>query len=188
MGETVTTAKFQESVEFQRGRNGERIIARWLQARGWYVIPSYDYSGEDGNKAPKLQGLRCGYPVPDLDIACKGKRLWAEVKTKTEPTLFRLLDRLEHGIEHRHFIAYHEVQEITGCQVWLFIYEERAGVVLSAALDDLSKRARWGSPSSRSTARYRGSAMVYFPRDAFRLVAQLGPDMRFVPLVDEARS
>src|SRR5690606_34450197 len=75
---------FRETAEFQRGRTGERLVAELLQSRGWYVIPSYDYSGEDGDKPPRLQGLREAFPVPDLAIARDGIRSWAGVKTKAE--------------------------------------------------------------------------------------------------------
>ena len=53
-----------------------------LQARGWHVIPSYDYSGEDGCKAPRMQGVDSWFTLPDLDIARNGKRFWVEVKAK----------------------------------------------------------------------------------------------------------
>lgn len=49
---------FRERPEFLKGRSGELIVARWFQERGWYVIPSYDYSGEDGNKAPSGDSAR----------------------------------------------------------------------------------------------------------------------------------
>jgi hypothetical protein len=48
---------FRQRQEFKKGRSGEQKIAEVLRRRGWYIIPSYDYSGEDGNKAPRLQGL-----------------------------------------------------------------------------------------------------------------------------------
>src|SRR5690606_40649353 len=75
-------AAFREKEEFRRGRNGERLVAELLQSRGWYVIPSYDYSGEDGDKPPRLQGAVDAFPLPDLDVARDGQRRWAEVKTK----------------------------------------------------------------------------------------------------------
>lgn len=159
---------FRETTEFQRGRTGERLVAELLRSRGWYVIPSYDYSGEDGDKPPRLQGLRAAFPVPDLDIAKDGQRRWAEVKTKAAASYTRITGRLEHGIPKRHYRAYKRVQEITGCEVWLFIYEEDTGEVLCAKLDDLDsvKREYDGSKMSRG-------GMVFYPRESFKVFAKL---------------
>src|SRR5690606_14799396 len=159
---------FRETEEFRRGRNGERLVAELLQSRGWYVIPSYDYSGEDGDKPPRLQGLSEAFPVPDLDIARDGQRRWAEVKTKAAATYTRLTGRLEHGIPKRHYWAYRRVQEITGCEVWLFIYEEQTGDVLCARLDDLDsvKREYNGPKMSRG-------GMVFSPRSTFKVFANV---------------
>ena len=105
--------------EFERGRQGELAIARWLQERGWYVIPSYDYSGQDGTKAPRLQGLLAGYAIPDLDVCRGGDRMWVEVKVKGGATYHRLTDTFEHGISLRLYRHYLEVQRLTGTQVSL---------------------------------------------------------------------
>lgn len=154
--------EFRTRPEFLRGRNGERIIADLLMARGWYVIPSYDYSGEDGNKAPKMQGARSAFVLPDLDVIRQGKRFWCEVKTKKEPTYTRMLDRLEHGIPLRHYQHYRLVEEETGCFVWLFIYEELAAVVLCNSLNNLERFKRIYAGGKMS---YGG--MVFWPRDRF---------------------
>src|SRR5690606_7501752 len=116
----------------------------------------------------RLQGLREAFPVPDLDIARGGIRRWAEVKTKAAATYTRLTGRLEHGIPKRHYRAYKRVQEITGCEVWLFIYEEDTGDVLCAKLDELEavKREYDGPKMSRG-------GMVFFPRDAFLVFANV---------------
>lgn len=144
------------------------MIANLLRRRGWYVIPSYDYSGEDGDKPPRLEGLRNAFPVPDLDVARGGVRRWAEVKTKSAATYTRSTGRLEHGIPLRHYWSYRRVQEITGTEVWLFIYEEKTGDVLFARLDDLEaeKREYAGSKMSRG-------GMVFWPRSAFRRFTNL---------------
>lgn len=164
----MSRVAFRETETWQKGHNGERRVAQLLKERGWYVIPSYDYSGEDGDKAPKLEGLRDGFPVPDLDIAKDGERRWAEVKTKTAASYTRVTGRLEHGIPKRHYWAYKRVQEITGSEVWLFIYEEQTGDVLCARLDDLDavKREYDGPKMSRG-------GMVFFPRDAFAVFTNM---------------
>ncbi len=160
--------KFNETDKYKLGRTGELLIAKLLQKRGWYIIPSYDYTGEDNDKAPKLQGNMNAFVIPDLDISKAGSRRWAEVKTKTEATFTRITGRLEHGIPSRHYRSYKEVQDITGCEVWLFVYETNTGDVLYGKLDELEKKKRDYEGRKMS---YGG--MVFFPRDSFGLFANI---------------
>jgi len=163
----MATIPFQERPEFLVGRDGEQRVADWLKDFGWYVIPSYDYSGENGSKAPKLQGLRNGYPVPDLDIAKSGARRWVEVKTKKTADWTRITRRLEHGIEH--YDDYLRVAQETGTEAWLAVYE------LEASYDMVTQRPvgpdlliqsfdKLGEPR-RSTM--NGKRMAYWPRASF---------------------
>lgn len=160
----VTRNPFTETPEWIKGHNGERLIDRLLQERGWYVIPSYDYTGEEENKAPRLQGLTEHLVIPDLDISQNGERRWAEVKTKTKADWTYMTQRLEHGFPLRHYHHYQKVQQITGTEVWLFIYEESTGDVLYAKIDDLdcAKRIYGGDKMDRG-------GTIFFPRDAFKL-------------------
>src|SRR5579859_7467257 len=105
----------RESEEWQRGRAGELAVAEWLMRRECYVIPSYDYAGEDGDKPPKLQSMWRGHPVPDLDVSRDGIRFWVEVKTKKEAVLWRKTNELRHGIERRLLEHYQTVEAISGC-------------------------------------------------------------------------
>ena len=142
---------FKETEEYRLGHTGELIIANLLKKRGWYIIPSYDYSGDDGNKAPRMQGAMDSFVLPDLDVCKDGKRKWAEVKTKTEATFTRKTNRFEHGLPTRHFDDYKKIQEITGCKVWLFVYENVTGEVLYQSIDKLevNKRIYEGNKMSR---------------------------------------
>lgn len=149
----------RESREYQRGRAGELIVARWLKERECYVIPSYDYSGKDGNKAPRLEGLWTGHPVPDLDVARSGHRFWVEVKTKWEAALWRQTGELRHGIELRLLEHYQAVEKISGCPCWLFIYEESTGHLLAQTITKL------GQPHTGTAL---GKRMAYWPRVKFR--------------------
>jgi len=157
-----------DTPQFQIGRTGEKMVAELLRERGWYVIPSYDYSGEDGKKAPRMEGQRAAYVIPDLDIAKDGTRRWAEVKTKTGATYTRITQRYEHGIPLRHFRDYFATQEITGCEVWLFVLEQDTGDVLCGKLNELAQGCReyHGDQMSRG-------GMVFFPREAFGLFTTL---------------
>jgi hypothetical protein len=159
------TKVFRERPEFLAGRAGEQRVALWLMNRGWYVIPSYDYSGEDGNKAPKLTGIldtrQHGYPVPDLDVCRKGNRQWVEVKTKTQASWTRKTQQLEHGMEYRLYDSYLSVQAETGTDCWLAIYETSTQELLVASL------AHLGEP--RKSTMF-GSRMAYWPKRSFTLL------------------
>lgn len=150
---------FQDRPEFKRGRAGELIVADWLKKRECYVIPSYNYSGSDGDKAPKLEGLWHGHPVPDLDVSRNGNRFWVEVKTKEKAVLWRMTGELRHGIEFRLLEHYKTVQMISGSPCWLFVYEESTHWLLAERLDVL------GEPH---TGTDRGRKMAYWPRCRFR--------------------
>jgi hypothetical protein len=108
--------------------------------------------------------------VPDLDISKDGVRRWAEVKTKAAATYTRVTGRYEHGVPKRHYESYLKVQEITGCPVWLFVYEENTGTILCGRLDDLARvrREYVGDKMSRG-------GMVFFPRSAFKLYRAASP-------------
>ncbi len=158
----------RETEKFQRGRSGELTAARYFQGRGWFVIPSYDFAGEDGDKAPKMQGARDGFVIPDLDICKDGLRIWVEVKTKASPTLHRKSGIYEHGIPLRHYNHYRRVQSETGCAVWLVVLEEFSGALIGQRLDTLEpvKRVYEGGKMSRG-------GMVFWPRSAFRQLCHI---------------
>ncbi len=145
--------------EFVRGAAGEKLVAAWLQEHGWHVIPSYDYAGPDGDKPPRLQGFKVGYPVPDLDVARAGVRRWVEVKTKREAVFWRKTREWRHGIELRLLEHYRTVEVITGTECWIAVYEESTGDLLAQAIGEL------GTPSVGTD---RGHRMAYWPRARFR--------------------
>lgn len=148
-------------------------MARWLQERGWFVIPSYDYSGADGDKAPRLQGLKEGFAVPDLDVARDGCRRWVEVKSKGRANEWRKAEPWgrpnvpEHGIDYRNYEHYLEVKRQTGDEVWIAIYEEDTGILLAAEVEALGK-PRVGTWNRRiaNWPRERFRELTRFPQSA----------------------
>lgn len=130
---------FQERQNFKRGRAGELRVMQWLQEHGWFVIPSYDYAGEDGDKPPRLQGLVAAYAVPDLDAAKNACRRWVEVKTKHSANYRYTTRTYEHGIDESLLRDYEQVEKITGCEVWIAIYEESTGRLLANSLQALGE-------------------------------------------------
>lgn len=153
---------FEQTQEYKMGQNGEQVIKRLLMQHGWLVIPSYAYTGKGDDKAPKLEGMNCFYVIPDLDVCKAGTRRWVEVKTKTEATFYRKLQRHEHGIPLRHYHHYFEVQRATGAPVWMFVHELNTGAILYASLNALQYVTRIYDGDKMS----RGG-MAFFPRDSF---------------------
>ncbi len=154
---------FNKTEIYKRGRNGEEIVAQLLMEDGWHVIPSYDFTGDDANKAPRLKGKKSYYAIPDLDISKDGERLWIEVKTKEKPVWYRKGNRFEHGMNLRLWNGYKHVQEIGGTPIWIYIYEEESGWIIKQLLDRLAIGAR----------EYRGyvmgpGGMIFFERDSFQ--------------------
>lgn len=168
MAQSVVT--FRERPEYKRGRTGERLVAELLQQRGWFVLPSYDYSGDDGNKAPRLQGLEIAYVVPDLDVCKNGVRRWVEVKTKWKADYTRITRRDEHGFDLLHYHHYRAVRDKTGCEVWICVYEESTRLAL---IQNLSVLERPDNGRISRSAFGKGGGMFFFARSALRLLAAL---------------
>lgn len=152
---------FRERAEFLRGRAAEQRIAAWLKANGWFIIPAYDYSGPDGDKAPIFQGATEGIVLPDLGIARAGLMKWAEVKAKKGPSYTVITGENVHGIGLLKWRHYLRCQRETGAHVLLFIWEECKQTLLVQSLDVL------GDGRIYKGDRMDKGGMVFWPRDRF---------------------
>ena len=164
---------FRESPQFQRGQAAERQVAAILRGRDYYVIQSSDYSGPPTDEhAPRASSETHRLILPDLDVARRGQRLWAEVKGKTQPTFTHSTRSSDHGIGLRHYQAYRQMQQEFGCFVLIFIVEFRSELVLLESLDDLggpSDACRHRGPYRTYTGPFMDSGgMIFWPRTAFR--------------------
>src|ERR1700722_4695496 len=124
------------SPEFQRGRDAEKLIAQWMIDRGFHVLPCYDYSGKDDDKAPKLRGDK-SYIIPDLDVCKGGKRYWVEVKNKGRITEHYRTGSMDVGMGKRLYENYLKVQEISGAPVLLMMLIEETQELLCQTLRTL---------------------------------------------------
>lgn len=147
------------------GRVGERLVAEFLRGRGCGVIPSYEFSGQSGDKAPRLIFANGGIVVPDLDTARQGDRRWIEVKTYTDAALYRRLGVRVHGVLRRHFDDYMAVESATGNAVYLAVLEIATGDLLVGRLCNLPSLPclRW------DCEQVPHRCQLYFPRDRFGL-------------------
>jgi hypothetical protein len=158
---------------FQRGLSlgnmGEVLVCSYLKSRGAGVIPSYDFNGKDGSKAPRPMFETRGFVIPDLDVSKGSKRFWVEVKTYHGPTRNFIHNCQVHGIPGRNYEHYSSVEKETGTPVWICILELDSGDLLSARLSGLEvwpctcARCRNSNPEACRGALTAG---VYWPRDA----------------------
>ncbi len=167
---TKHNVPFKETEEWEKGHSGEKLIAQLKRGEGYHVIPSYDYSGADDDKAPRLQGERQSHIIPDLDISKDGVRIWIEVKVKKSADYTRKTQQNEHGISRRLYNDYLRVAQITGTEVWLYIIEEDTGDILRVPIDSLAKVKRiYDGP------RMDPGGMVFFPQASFEIWKTIKP-------------
>lgn len=164
-------ASLRETPQFKMGRRGEQVVAAMLRELGFWVIPSYDYAGPNGDRAPSLHGRDGDLAVPDLDLARNGHRRWVEIKTKSSATFTYKTRQLEHGIDWNAYQRYLDVQDITGVEVWLAFYERDTGEVLHQSLDHLATVVRRDEGTKMS--RY---GMAFFPRTELLLLGRVVAD------------
>jgi len=124
--------KFLEALA--AGRKAELLVARWLQQRGWGIIPCYDYSGKEDQKTPRLQFASNGVVIPDLDACKGGKRVWVEVKFYHGPAFNRQLKSNVHGIPKRLYDHYTTTRKESGSGVMIVIVERDSRALLAANL------------------------------------------------------
>jgi hypothetical protein len=153
----------EDSQEFEIGRAGEVVIAGMLRAGKWYVNPTCEYSGKDSRHAPMAANDEDVLILPDFDIAKRGQRKWVEVKSYAGPARNRRTNRLVHGISKRHYQHYVSIENVTGCEVWLFIYEYVAKHVVYAHIGTLAQH-------SESEGLTRLGPQYYFDRSDFKEV------------------
>lgn len=165
----MRSGSFYRTPEWKLGDEGQRLVAELLRRKGYWVVPSYDFSGTDGDKAPKMIGPGPSLVLPDLDVARDGMRMWVEVKTKRNgPTLHNNTNTWEHGFSRRHFDHYRQVQVITGNRVFVIFYEANTGRMVGHWLSRLAKL-------KRDSMSRRMGAMVFFPLSELMEVGDMIP-------------
>lgn len=178
--------KFEQMLGW--GGEAEKAVSRWLQARGWYVLPTYDYSGEDDNKAPKMEGFKRSLVIPDLLAAqfAHGS-CWLEVKRKTKADYTYTTGRHETGISLRLWNDYKAVAHETGIDASVIFVHEREDQIRAgriARLDGGScDHGLCEQPIRRESNSPRMGRMVFFCWECLGYVAQTSEVLRNAPPV-----
>lgn len=160
---------FEKNLEF--GRIAEEEVKDFLVKSGYFVINSYDFTGSNGDKAPRMEGLPGKYVIPDLDASKDGRRIWVECKHYTVAAFNKTREMFVHGIKRKHYNHYKKVEKESGCPVYLFIKEkgkqlpsgeiEETNVLLIQKLKNLK------SYGCQGWHIHNDSCLVYFNREDF---------------------
>lgn len=157
---------FDNALDF--GDRCQRLVEAYLHSINYLTIPSYDFTGSDGDNAPKLKGSCSSYVLPDLDCCRDGERRWVEVKGKEQAVFNRTFQALVHGIEKRHYDDYLAIERLTNTTVWLMILEIDTGHLLTRELSRLSTYpCLCRGCRSGMRCRAQREPLIYFLRDDF---------------------
>jgi len=126
-------------VQRERSLVYEKAFALYLQRRGYYILPTYDYTGLKDDKAPRLKGENQSLVVPDLLAAKNGLFSWFEIKLKQQADLYRKTNVLETGLALRHWKHYQEVKRLTGTLVNIIFIHEKEQEIRCGELSILEK-------------------------------------------------
>ncbi len=127
--------------EYERSRRYEIATADWIRTvRRVYALATYDFSGQDNDKAPKLLaplGLQGFEDLVLPDLQCWGDKgsFWVEVKLKSRANWYKKGQYLVTGISRRLWRHYLQVESVTGSPVYLLFLHEREQEARGASLD-----------------------------------------------------
>ena len=169
---------FQEALEI--GKKGESLIARYLLARGYSVLPIYEKTDCE-HKGPVLFSPISGaLTVPDM-LAFKGAHvLWIEAKYKGAFTWHRNTGEWVTGINLHHYQQYLTIQnERPEWPIWL-LFLHGDGIAKDTPEGMKSPAGLFGNALAylhenehHRHANYGTSGMVYWSVDALKFLAPL---------------
>jgi hypothetical protein len=145
------------------GKKAEALIEEQIEVSGWHHVGDSQF-GAGG--APMIRGERDDQIRPDYSVMKRGKRVWIEVKGKTDWIPYEKVAR--HGIERENWEHYNRVADMSGDPCWLFIYEKSTGVVLCKDIADLPVADERIKESYPKDDPY-GEDMVFFNKTDFRV-------------------
>lgn len=171
---------FEEGIE--HGNGGELEVMDILVLDGCSVITTFDYKNEQKSKPIIHTNTGEEISPPDLDCFKNGKRFWVEVKRYSYSPYNRTFKCNVHGIKKHQYKAYLKTQELSGCPVWLAIWEaqnhrkhiyvQNTDVILWALMHDLKPLPCLCRNCAAGVKCCNRSPLVYFDRRQFRIIPE----------------
>lgn len=156
-----------ETEAYYKGRWGEIVLIGLFLVDRWSLVVTADYSGVGGAHAPMMHQLEANIIIADLDISKYGVRMWCDAKLKAQFFVWRKTNRIQTGIDRRHYVQYRRLEGTTGIPVVLGMIDLETGDVMCNTLIGLGE-PRYSEPSS-------GYDIVNWDRDRFRRIWKLHP-------------
>lgn len=164
------------SEEAKLGRFAERLIAAALkELTSFALIDSNDLDNNEPG-APmvlnaEVDGCRMRLIKPDLDLAHKGLRFWCECKGRRTCGDLKIMSCETQMISKRQWRHYQLVQDVTGTQVWIFLFQRDAHELLVSPLSRLdlpqNKLDGIGEFKDQDRRKDRPQDYWFFRRSAF---------------------
>lgn len=149
----------------------------FLIARGYYILPSYDYSGIKDDKAPRLHGRNRHLVIPDL-LAWHSEKggAWFEIKVKTHADFNRKRQHVVTGFALRHYRDYLAVKALTKLPVYVVFIHQQEQIVITDEIEALPHSHTW--PGSQMD---RGGT-IFFKFNELKRVTPLDGLNAFLPV------
>ena len=168
---------FDESL--REGLLGEGLITRWLNSRGWNVLPAYEIEVQSG-KGPRLFSAKLGKLIaPDLLVFNESGFYWVEAKTKSAFTWHRITKTFQTGIDRRHWLDYIQVGQTTGVPVWLMFLHRPGSYAKDTPDGMVSPSGLYGQEIDKlrdtidhEHANHGPSGMVYWQESALKKICE----------------
>lgn len=100
------------------GQTGESIISKWIQRKGFSVMPVYEES-YNKYKGPMVFTTSGGLVAPDMFVFNDKRAFWIEAKNKSAFSWYRKKERWTTGIDTRHFNDYVSIAESSSIPILL---------------------------------------------------------------------
>lgn len=112
---------FEKKLEY--GQVGESRIGKWINSRGYSVLPVYELELQTG-KGPRLFSPNKKLIAPDMFVFKSDNQMWVEAKHKTAFSWHRISGKWVTGIDLRHYKDYCEIDNYSPFPVWLLFLHD----------------------------------------------------------------